>query len=52
MFQIFEAENVFYSRFSVDQEEDVVDSTDCSAVSIPYVVVEYVSDLFRSRDGS
>ena len=52
MFQVFEAENVFNSHFSVDQEEDVVDSANCSAVAIPDDVVEYVSDLFRSRDGT
>ena len=44
MLEIFEPENVFDARFSVHQEEDVLDAGDCSAVTVSNVVMEDVAD--------
>ena len=50
MFEIFETKNIFYACFAVDEEENIVDTTDCSSVSVSNIVVEDVTNSIWAWD--
>ena len=51
MFEVFEAENVLDVCFLVNQEKDVLDAGDCSAVAVSDVVMEDVANPVWAGNG-
>jgi len=50
MFEIFETKNIFYACFAVDEEDYVVDTTDCSSMSVSNIVVEDIANFVWAWD--
>ena len=50
-FEIFESEDLFLSAFAINKEEGILDTTDCSSISIYNVIVPDKTVFGGSGDG-